>query len=145
MGCLGVAPRGDEDVDDLRELVDGPVDIAPLAGDLHIGLVHLPAISHAMPAGPGGLGQQRHEPLHPPVDGDVIDLNPALGEEFFDVAVRQPEAQVPADREDDDVWWETKAYEGRLSGSRTRAVSSHAGSLAARRAHGERNSARTGA
>jgi hypothetical protein len=57
MGCLGVAPRGDIDVDDLPELVDGAVDIAPLTGDLHIGLVHLPAISHAMPAGPGGVGK----------------------------------------------------------------------------------------
>jgi hypothetical protein len=58
MACLGVAPRGDIDVDDLAELVDGAVDLAPLAGDLHIRLVHLPAIAHAMPAGPGSLGQQ---------------------------------------------------------------------------------------
>jgi hypothetical protein len=33
-----------------------------------------------MPAGPGGLGQQRREPLDPPVDRDVVDLDPALGE-----------------------------------------------------------------
>jgi hypothetical protein len=26
----------------------------------------------------GGVGQQRGEPLHPPVDGDVVDLNTAL-------------------------------------------------------------------
>jgi hypothetical protein len=38
-------------------------------------------------ARPGGVGQQRGEPLHPPVDGDVIDLNAALGEQFLDVAV----------------------------------------------------------
>jgi hypothetical protein len=62
MGCLGVAPRGDEDVDDLPELVDGAVDVAPLTGDLHVRLVHLPAISDAMSAGPGGVGQQRREP-----------------------------------------------------------------------------------
>jgi hypothetical protein len=59
VGCLGVAPQGDIDVDDLAELVDGAVDVAPVAGDLHEGLVDLPAISHAMPAGPGGVGQQR--------------------------------------------------------------------------------------
>jgi hypothetical protein len=28
----------------------------------------------------GSLGQQRREPLHPPVDGDVVDLDTALGE-----------------------------------------------------------------
>jgi hypothetical protein len=49
-------------------------------------------------AWPCGLGQQRREPQHPPVDGDVVDLDTALGEELFDVAVRQAEAQVPADR-----------------------------------------------
>jgi hypothetical protein len=84
MGCLGVAPRGDIDVDDLAELVDGPVDIPPLApplaGDLHIRLVDLPAIADAVAAGPGGVGQQRRESQHPPVDGDVVDLDATLGE-----------------------------------------------------------------
>jgi hypothetical protein len=48
MGCLGVVPRGDIDVDDLPELVDGAVDIAPVAGDLDVGLVDLPAIADAV-------------------------------------------------------------------------------------------------
>ena len=48
-----------------------------------------------MPAWPGGLGQQRREPLHPAVDGDVVDVDAAFGEELFDVAVGQAEAQVP--------------------------------------------------
>jgi hypothetical protein len=43
---------GHQDVDDLPELVDGAVDMAPPAGDLHLGLVHGPAISHTLPAGP---------------------------------------------------------------------------------------------
>jgi hypothetical protein len=34
-----------------------------------------------------GVGQQRREPLNPPVDRDVIDLDPASGEQFLDVAV----------------------------------------------------------
>jgi hypothetical protein len=40
-----------------------------------------------MPAGPGGGGHQRGEPLHPPVDGDVVDLDATLDEQLFDVAV----------------------------------------------------------
>jgi hypothetical protein len=40
-----------------------------------------------MPAGPGGLGQQRREAQHPPMDGDVISLDTTLGEEFLEVAV----------------------------------------------------------
>jgi hypothetical protein len=42
------------------------------------------------------------------MDADVVGLDPALGEQFLDVAVRPPEAQVPADREDDDVWGKRK-------------------------------------
>jgi len=64
-----------------------------------------------VPARPGGLGQQRREPLHPAVDGDVVDLHAALGEQLLHVAIRQAEPQVPADREDDHVWWEAEAGE----------------------------------
>jgi hypothetical protein len=39
--------------------------------------------------------------LHPPVDGDVIDLDPALGQQLLDVTVRQAEAQIPAHRHRD--------------------------------------------
>jgi hypothetical protein len=58
-----------------------------VAGDLHVGLVDLPAIADPVAAGSGGVGQQRREPLDPAVDGDVVDLDPAFGEEFFEVAV----------------------------------------------------------
>jgi hypothetical protein len=91
-GGLGVAPRGDEHVDDLAELVDRAVDVAPPTGDLHIGLVHEPAISNTMTAGSGGVGQQRREPLDPAVDGGVVDVDPALGEQLLHVAIGQAEA-----------------------------------------------------
>jgi hypothetical protein len=39
-----VAPWRHEYVDDLPVLIDGPVDVAPAAGDLPIGLVDLPTI-----------------------------------------------------------------------------------------------------
>jgi hypothetical protein len=40
-----------------------------------------------MSARPSDVGQQRREPLHPPVDRDVVNLDPALGEQLFEVAV----------------------------------------------------------
>jgi hypothetical protein len=92
MGGLGVPARGDKHVDDLPELVDRSVHVAPSAGDLHIGLVDLPAVTDGVAAGPGSLGQQWREPLDPPVDRDVVDLDPALGKELFDIAVGEPEA-----------------------------------------------------
>jgi hypothetical protein len=35
-----------------------------------------------MTAGSGGLSKQWREPLHPPIDGDMVDLDPALGKQF---------------------------------------------------------------
>jgi hypothetical protein len=108
-------------------------DVAPLPSHLGVGLVDLPAVTDGVPTRPSGLGQQRREPQHPPVDRDVVDLDPAFGEELFDVAVGQAEAQVPADREDDDIRWEAEAgIGGPRSASRARATGSHTGSLAAR-------------
>jgi hypothetical protein len=78
-----------------------------------LGLVDLPAVPDAMPTGSGGLGQQRREPLGPAVDGDVIDLDAAFGEQLLDVAVRQREAQGPADRQHDHVGREAEAGQGR--------------------------------
>jgi hypothetical protein len=106
---MAFSPSEDEHVNDLPELVDRSVDIAPLPGHLHLGFVDLPAVTDGVPTRPSGLGQQRREPQHPPVDRDVVNLDPALGEEFFDVAVGQAEPQVPADREDDDIRWGSKA------------------------------------
>jgi hypothetical protein len=42
----------------------------------------------------------------------VVDLDAALGEQLLEVAIRQAEPQVPADRDDDDVGWEPEAGEG---------------------------------
>ena len=79
-GGLGVAPQGDDHIDDLTELVNRSIDLAPLPRHLHIRLVHLPAVTEGVPARPSGVGQQRGEPQHPPVDRDVVDLDTALGE-----------------------------------------------------------------
>jgi hypothetical protein len=49
----------------------------------------------------GGVGQQRREALHPPVDGDVVDLDAAFDQQFLYISVGQVVAQVPADRDHD--------------------------------------------
>jgi hypothetical protein len=113
-------------------MVDGTEDVAPPAGDLHVGLIHLPAVPDGVPAGPGGLGEQGREPLHPAVDGDVVDVDAAFGEQLFDVAVGEAKAQVPADRQHDHLGREAEAGEGRpWDGSRARAAGSHDDSLPA--------------
>jgi hypothetical protein len=57
VGGRGVSLPGDEDVDDLAELVNRPVHIPPLPGDFHLGLVHLPVVADGVSAGPGSVGE----------------------------------------------------------------------------------------
>ena len=132
VGGVSVSSGGHEHIDHLAELVDRSIDVAPPAGDLHIRLVDLPAVTDGMPTRPSGVGQQRREPQHPAVDRDVVDLDPALGQQLLDVAVGQAEAQLPADREDDDIKVEAEAGKGGPRSGRARVASSHPGSLAAR-------------
>jgi hypothetical protein len=55
----GVAPRRDIYVDDLAVLVDGAVDVASPAGDLHVGLVYEPTVADRMSARSGSIGKER--------------------------------------------------------------------------------------
>jgi hypothetical protein len=98
-----VAPGGDVDVDDLAVLINRAVDVPPPARDLHIGLVHIPTVADRVAARPRRIREERREALHPAVDGDVIDLDSALAEEFFDISIREPVPQIPAESEDDDL------------------------------------------
>jgi hypothetical protein len=85
-----------------------------------------------MAVGPGSLGEQRREPLHPPVDDDVVDLDAALGQQLLHVAVRQRETQAPAHRQHDHIGRETAAGQARwCDGSVAEAASSHRASLPA--------------
>jgi hypothetical protein len=81
-GCGGVTPLGDEHVDDLLVLVDRPVHVAPDPGDFHVGLVDEPPAAYGVAGRPSGLDQHRRESLYPPVQRDVVDLDPSLGEEL---------------------------------------------------------------
>jgi len=38
----------------------------------------VPAVADDVAAGSSGLGELRSEPMHPPIDRDVVDLDPSL-------------------------------------------------------------------
>jgi hypothetical protein len=85
-----------------------------------------------MSARPSSLGQQRCEPLDPAIDGDVVDFDAPFAEQLLDVAVGEAEAQVPVDRDDNDIGWEPEASEVKSWNRRkARTARSHAASLAA--------------
>jgi hypothetical protein len=74
---------------------------------------------------------------------DVVDLDATLGEQFLDVALRQPEAQLPTDSQDDHSGGNRKpAKADGGTGPRRGRVLMPAVSPPRRR-HGQRNSAFT--
>ncbi len=94
-------------------LVDRPVDVGSDPGDLDVGFVDEPAISGQLPTRLGRVDQQGCEPLHPLIEGDVVDLDATLGEKLFEVPVGQPLPQIPAHRQQDHLGWETESSEAR--------------------------------
>jgi hypothetical protein len=96
-------------------LVDRPVQVSPLAGHLDVRLIDEPPIARSVPARPGSLDELRSETLHPPVDGDVINTDTALGKQLLNVPVRQAIPQVPADGDRDHLPREPEASEDRAS------------------------------
>ena len=90
-------------------LVNGSVHVPPHTGHFDVGFIDEPSITDTATARPCRLDEQRREALHPPVDRDVVNLDAALGEEFFKIAVRQSVAEVPAHRQQDHVGREPEA------------------------------------
>src|SRR5690242_18616209 len=86
-----VAVRGHVHVGHLGVLIHSAIHAPPDTYDLPVGLVDEPPAAYRVAARPGRVDQQWCEALHPPVQGDVIDVDAALSEELFEVAVRQPE------------------------------------------------------
>jgi hypothetical protein len=120
-------------------LIDRPVEIGPLSGDLQVGLVDEPPVPGNVAARPGRLDELRSEPLHPPVDGDVIDGDTPLGQQFLDVPVGKSIAQVPADRDRDHLPREPEASKDRGRATRSHPTSLHPSGI------DQRNSATTSA
>jgi hypothetical protein len=102
----GVPLLGQQHVDDLAVLVDRPIQVPPLAGDLDVGLIDEPAVPGGVPEWAGGVSEQRGEPLHPPVHGHVIDLDAALGQQLLHIPIGLPVPQVPANGDRDHLGWE---------------------------------------
>lgn len=81
----------------------------------------MPAITSGVTAGASGVGELRAEPLDPPVDRHVVDVDASLGQQFLDVPIGKAEPQVPPDGQRDDRWWEPEPDERRAVGMRRNA------------------------
>jgi len=86
---LQVTLLGHEHVDDLPVSVNGPVDVSPGPGDLHVGLVDEPAATHPVAAWSGRVDEQGRKPLDPSEQGPVVHFDASLGKQFLEISVRQ--------------------------------------------------------
>jgi hypothetical protein len=88
-GRPGRRAAGDEHVNDCPNC-RWHARASPLAGGLHVGLVHLPAVTSTVPAGRAASASSGVERTL----GRrwVIDLQTAVGQQLFDVAIGQAEA-----------------------------------------------------
>jgi hypothetical protein len=126
-------------VNDLAMLVDRSAHVPPHPGNLHIGFIDEPAVTDTVPGRPRCVDDQRGETLHPPVDGDVINVDAAFGEELSDISVRQAVAEVPPDGQQDHVRREPESGKRRRS-KVVRATTNHPRTLRPRPTR-QRNSA----
>jgi hypothetical protein len=102
-GRVGISMFLNEDVDLFPILVHGPPEIVPLALDLHEDFIQVPHVSQTtlvMSKHPRVLRPELPTPLPNSLVGDD---NPALRQEFLDVAEAQGESVVQLDTVADDL------------------------------------------
>ena len=111
-GGLLVAVGGEQDVDGLSLLVDRAIEVFPLTLNLNVGLIHPPARADGVfPPFLESRLQLRGELLNPAINAGMIHVDAPLGHPFFQVPVAQWIREVPTDTGQDDVSFETVAFE----------------------------------
>ena len=77
-------------------------------------LVDEPTVTDRMAARHGRIREEWCEALRPPVDRDVIDLDPTLTQQLLDVAIGEPIPQIPPHSQHDDLRLEPEPHERRV-------------------------------
>ena len=85
-----------QEVDGVAVLVDGPVEIFPVALDADVCLIHSPALSNWQLASAKRFLQYRQQLERPAMDGRMIDRRPTFGHHFFKMTQTQRIGDIPA-------------------------------------------------
>src|SRR5450756_466556 len=95
--CRGlVAMRPQQEIDGVACLVNGTIQILPLAPNLDVCLVHAPTPADLAFGAPEGLLQYGQQFDRPAMDGRMIDGNPALGHHLLQIPKTQRVSDIPA-------------------------------------------------
>ena len=77
--CSMIALGAQQEVNSVAGLVNGPIKVPPLAGNLDTRFVHSPARADRALASAANSGESRQHLDSPPVDGRVIDRYASFG------------------------------------------------------------------
>src|SRR5437764_9315231 len=100
-----------QEINGRARLIDGTIEVIPLAFHLNIRLVHAPADPHRTLTPVKRLFQQGAVFHDPALDGGVVDRDSALLQEFFDMTVAQGIRHIPTHTHEDDIRWEMGPFE----------------------------------
>src|SRR5512144_556571 len=111
-GGFLIAMGSEEEVEGLSLLIDSTIKVFPLPLDLNVGLVHPPArTDRALLSFPESRFQFRGELLNPAVNSGMIHLNATLFHHVLQVPIAERIGQVPANTQQDDIFFEAVAFE----------------------------------
>lgn len=105
-GRSDIPSPGHVHVDDLPLLVHRPEHVPAHPGDPDVRLVDEPAVTHLVPGGAVSADQQRCEPLHPPVNGDLVHLDATFGEELFEAPQDSADRGYQREASQDHLRWD---------------------------------------
>ena len=98
LGCMGIAPALNQDVEHVPVLIHGAPKVMHLAADAQEHLVEEPFVARPWPAPLQRVGELPAEAQAPLADGLVADHDPARGENGLDVAQAEAEAVIEPHR-----------------------------------------------
>ena len=114
LGCLLIATRLQQNVDDITVLVNGTPKILLLTVNPDEQFVQIPSVPETtllFLETPSKVGSEFPAPSP---DGFIGNNNPAFGEEIFDITEAQAETVIDPDGVADDFRWETVSVVTRL-------------------------------
>jgi hypothetical protein len=102
LGSHQVPVGRQHEIDRVSGRIDGAIQVQPFSRYANVSLVDPPGPIWMAPFPPQSLVQDRRITLYPTPNRDVIHRQTALHHHFFQVAVAQRVAQIPADAQNDD-------------------------------------------
>jgi hypothetical protein len=103
LGGIDVTPFAQEKVDGAAVLIDGAIEIDPLAFNFDVGLIHTPGVADWPCAMISALFKFRNVTLDPPKNGRMGQPDSALRHHLDQVAGAEFKGQVPPHAQHDDL------------------------------------------